>query len=560
MLISDYLEKKQDPVENNDGKGEAEVVKKRNIAKRPERKPLHPVLNELRSLVETSEVEHFLMTFPKALGLGAGGIDLVALENFLAQPEEFSQNRSLLDDVIIALLAPEGRRSAKEWRKSVLRRAAEKREYFDSAVFDGSEGRPVCVLEDTPFNELPVRQKILILKGLCDLATDDNEAIREAIKVHVKESTLEEGLVRLKPCWRTSHNRPYYFLDNGSPSCTSCRIFSVGKAGNTIRVESSDMEEFTELLERTVGGADKRAATHARKLRERKLEPLLVKVQQAERRKQREEKREVMRLEAIARWTNSERPRRSAAKVASYAEFDLREKNSRFETSPDRKRLRRGLRGDTDSQGSDPDEAADEESSGESPEGDSEDVGAENGRSASSSGSFENESSGSVETKQPESGSVGTTAMETSTRKGQDIAGEKVENNSNFSSLSESDEPEVDSSDDEEDGSEYNGSSGVESEDDHLSVGLVPEEDSCHETAGDESADENISQPSTTRKCRTKSRGTRTVLRAPRVVQNPVSPNKTPSPSLARKPGTDADRLSAECLDSFKCGRAPSNM
>eukprot|EP00189_Rhodosorus_marinus_P009905 CAMPEP_0184742414 /NCGR_PEP_ID=MMETSP0315-20130426/5320_1 /TAXON_ID=101924 /ORGANISM="Rhodosorus marinus, Strain UTEX LB 2760" /LENGTH=551 /DNA_ID=CAMNT_0027213177 /DNA_START=203 /DNA_END=1858 /DNA_ORIENTATION=+ len=551
MLISDYLEKKQDPVENNDEKAEVEVVKKRNITKRPEKKPVHPVLNELRCFVETSEVEHFLMTFPKALGFGAGGIDLVALENFLAQPEEYSQNRSLLDDVIIALLAPEGRRSAKEWRKSVLRRATEKREYFDSAVFEGSEGRPVCVLEDTPFNELPVRQKILILKGLCDLATDDNEAIREAIKVHIKESTLEEGLVRLKPCWRTSHNRPYYFLDNGSPSCTSCRIFSVGKAGNTIRVESSDMEELTELLDRTVDGADKRAAKHARKLKERKLEPLLVKVQQAERRKQREEKREVMRLEAIARWTNSERPRRSAAKVASYAEFDLREKNSRFEASPERKRLRRGLRGDTDSQGSDPDEAEDEASSGESPE----DILVENGRSASSSGSVENESSDSVETKQLESGSVGTIAPRT----GQDIAvRKKAENKSNFSSLSESDESEVDSSD-EEDGSEYNGSSGVESEDDHLSVSLVPEEDSCLRATGDESAHDNSSQPSTTKKSRTKSRGTRAVLQAPRV-QNPAAPNKTPAPSQAHNPCTAVDRLPATCLDSFKCRRTAPNV
>lgn len=34
MLISDYLEKKQDPVESNDGTAEAEVVKKRNFAKR----------------------------------------------------------------------------------------------------------------------------------------------------------------------------------------------------------------------------------------------------------------------------------------------------------------------------------------------------------------------------------------------------------------------------------------------------------------------------------------------------------------------------------------------
>mmetsp|Transcript_18978 Transcript_18978/g.76143 ORF Transcript_18978/g.76143 Transcript_18978/m.76143 type:complete len:501 (-) Transcript_18978:1483-2985(-) len=499
------------------------------------------------------------MTFPKALGLGAGGIDLVALENFLAQPEEYAQNRSLLDDVIIALLAPESRRSAKEWRKSVLRRAAEKREYFDSAVFASFEGRPVCVLEDTPFNELPIRQKILILKGLCDLATDDNEAIREAIKVHVKESTLEEGLVRMKPCWRTSHNRPYYFLDNGSPSCTSCRIFSVGKGGNTIRVESSDMEEFTELLERTVGGADKRAATHARKLRERKLEPLLMKVQQAERRKQREEKREIMRLEAIARWTNSERPRRSAAKVASYAEFDLREKSSRFETSPERKRLRRGLRGDTDSQSSEPDEEEDDELSGESPEGDSEGGGVENGRSASSPGSVENESSDSVETKQLESGSVETTAIETSTRKGQDIAAEKVERNSNFSSLSESDEPDTESSDDEEDESEYTESSGVESADDHLPVGLVPEEDSCHAAAGDESADEDISQPATTRKSRTKSRGARAVIRAPGV-ENPVAPNKPPAPSQAHKLGRDVDRLSAACLDSFKCGRTAPNV
>lgn len=64
-----------------------------------------------------------------------------------------------------------------------------------------------------------------------------------------------------------------------------------------------------------------RAAGAARKLREKKLDPLVAKVDAAKRRKERELKREAMRLEAIARWETSGRPRRSAAKVHTCCRF-----------------------------------------------------------------------------------------------------------------------------------------------------------------------------------------------------------------------------------------------
>mmetsp|Transcript_6924 Transcript_6924/g.21058 ORF Transcript_6924/g.21058 Transcript_6924/m.21058 type:complete len:586 (+) Transcript_6924:294-2051(+) len=321
MLISDYMKKKDDTKQNGPAKIESKLVEE---TPNDEMKIIPAALQELRSLDTIFTVEQFLIAFSKPLGLGVGGIDLLAFEDYLSQPNKFAFNREVLDDVMYALLSPIPKKNRQDWMKPLRRRIDENRGYFDKLVFAGQRSKEKSAVEEKDFNELPVRAKSAILKGLCDLAADFHEKVREVIKQHIKDHTMEEGLVRLKPCWRSQHGRLFYLLNNGSPSCTCCRVFSIPKKRDgSARVECTTVYEFQELLARTERGVDKLAAIPARRIREAKFEPILARVEAAERRREKDRRKEAMRLEAIARWESSGRPRRSATKVTSYAENDL---------------------------------------------------------------------------------------------------------------------------------------------------------------------------------------------------------------------------------------------
>lgn len=131
---------------------------------RTEPKEVPPAMAELRSLTGLAMVEQFLIAFGKTLGFGAGGADFLALEEFLALPEEYAYNFAILDEVMIALLGPLERKLKRDWTKPLRKALQDNRDYFEPTLYSRN-GKNGHVLESRTFSEVSAHVPMVSMRS-----------------------------------------------------------------------------------------------------------------------------------------------------------------------------------------------------------------------------------------------------------------------------------------------------------------------------------------------------------------------------------------------------------
>lgn len=268
-----------------------------------------------------ASVAHFVETFRDILPLNEVSEDAAEdvtpglLERAVAEPEGDTHACLVLRDVIVCLLIVIGQVSQKNMRESWFESlrvfvGGRRAEFMD--CFFGTEN----VLDDFENGmdflvSVGWNVRLGLLLGLCDIAAEEGQLVREAIRESEIATTatkcdLEVRGYRLAPIGRCSSRRCHYKVGK-------TRIYSgyKRKGSGTLLVECSDSKSMQELAEALAGIGHARDQVLAAKIRDVYLKPLLELEERGKRKLERKRQAEIVREESRRR--NSARPRRSKA-------------------------------------------------------------------------------------------------------------------------------------------------------------------------------------------------------------------------------------------------------
>lgn len=237
------------------------------------------------------------------------------LERAIAEPDLDTGALLMLRDIIVCLLvalsAVSKKKAATSWFQS-LRTLVSQRSVEFADCYVGSE----CLLSgfDNGLDFLVSvgwNVRLGMLLALCDMAVEEADSIREAIRESEQACTLsrseiEHRGIRLAPIGRCSRKRYQYIVGK-------TRIYSgyKRKGSGGVLVECSDAKSMAELAEALEGSGLPKDMVLASKIRDVYLSPLLELEAKRARKIERQRQTEILKEESRRR--NAVRPRRAKA-------------------------------------------------------------------------------------------------------------------------------------------------------------------------------------------------------------------------------------------------------
>lgn len=278
-------------------------------------------LERVRSTWQMASVAHFLETFREILPLkdvsedAAEDITPELLERAVAQPEVDTHGCLVLRDVIICLLVVIGQVSRKNMHESWFESlrvfvSGRRAEFMDCFMGNRNVLEHFTVGMDFLVG-VGWNVRLGLLLGLCDVAAEEGQLVREAIResemaTTTAKSDLEVRGYRLPPIGRCSSKRCHYKVGK-------TRIYSgyKRKGSGAVLVECSDSQSMRELAEALANIGHARDQVLATKIQDQYLQPLLEMEERGKRKMVKKRLEEINREESRRR--NAVRPRRSKA-------------------------------------------------------------------------------------------------------------------------------------------------------------------------------------------------------------------------------------------------------